>query len=97
MMEPLLTPIITIRNEELGIPVSLFPNPNNGNFIIQFDSRDNRSIQVLDATGRLIYDQEFQDRKSAEILLGNVSEGVYTIRILSGSEIHNMKMMVTEK
>ena len=91
------SPIITIRNEEQGSPISLFPNPNNGNFIIQFDSRDNRNVQVLDATGRLIYDQEFQDRKSAEILLGNVSEGVYTIRILSGTEIHNMKMMVTEK
>jgi subtilisin-like proprotein convertase family protein len=69
---------------------SLYPNPNNGNFTLQFNSNTSSKIKVeiFDLSGRRIYDKEYLTTGifNENIELSNASAGVYLVNISDGSK-----------
>jgi uncharacterized delta-60 repeat protein len=62
--------------------ITLFPNPNNGIFNIQFNEKgfDFAIIEIMDMTGKLVYSEIItEDRKNID--LTSVSDGLYLVRI----------------
>ncbi|WP_296151244.1 choice-of-anchor D domain-containing protein [uncultured Flavobacterium sp.] len=73
--------------------VKLYPNPNKGQFQIQFgNSEANADVVVYDMTGKKVFGKKVAD--SEMIDLGNVQRGIYLVSITSGSTVSNKKIVV---
>ncbi|TGD57609.1 reprolysin-like metallopeptidase [Flavobacterium humi] len=67
---------------------SLYPNPNNGDFVVKFTSASNNDIKVNvhDMRGRKVYDKSFANTGAfnQNISLDNVQSGIYLVTITDG-------------
>jgi len=68
----------------------LYPNPNKGNFTVQFDSTSNNEIgiSVHDMRGRLILNNTYNNTGlfSQNVELANVQAGVYLVTVQDGDK-----------
>jgi len=68
---------------------SIYPNPNNGSFKVQFDNDSAKvTIAVHDMRGRKIFDRAYSNSGlfSEEIQLNNAQAGVYLVSITDGTK-----------
>jgi len=67
---------------------TLYPNPNKGNFTVQFDSTSNNdiAISVHDMRGRLILNNSYNNTGliSQNVQLNNIQAGVYLVTVQDG-------------
>jgi hypothetical protein len=77
--------------------ISLFPNPNNGNFFINPSFSGNAQISILNTLGETIFQESVDTQinvpceiKSTE----NISAGVYIIRVQLEDKMYQSKMMI---
>lgn len=75
-----------LNQENLGLQLSLYPNPNTGEFTISFNKDLNAvSVIIRDLSGRQVY-QEHANLKGASQLnmqVGDLKEGQYLVELLS--------------
>lgn len=75
-------------NENLFQDFAIYPNPNNGNFTVMFNtvSSENVNVDVYDMRGRQIYKNEFANSGAfnQNINLDAVQAGVYLVLITNG-------------
>ena len=68
----------------------LYPNPNKGNFTVQFDSTSSNEIgiSVHDMRGRLILNNTYTNTGlfSQNVELTNVQAGVYLVTVQDGDK-----------
>jgi subtilisin-like proprotein convertase family protein len=68
----------------------LYPNPNKGNFTVQFDSTSNNEIGISfhDMRGRLILNNTYNNTGlfSQNVELANVQAGVYLVTVQDGDK-----------
>lgn len=77
---------------------TVFPNPNNGRFTIQYAGEPGKvEIDVFDATGRTVHHEE-TDLESGEQhqldLAGQLAKGAYTLRLVTGGSSMEQRLMV---
>ena len=76
----------------------LYPNPNKGNFTVQFapQSAEGVKIYVHDILGKAVYSNSFSstDSFSQNIQLLNVSSGIYLVTIIDGDRKTVKKLVV---
>lgn len=82
---------------KLGIKV--YPNPNNGSFIIEFQNEVNEEVEVIvfDLNGKTIYQNNYNPSGNSkqEIVLGNGKKGIYYLRVSqSNGQTSNRKLIV---
>ncbi|GAA4280042.1 hypothetical protein GCM10022260_04630 [Gaetbulibacter aestuarii] len=65
--------------------LSVFPNPNSGDFTVKLNGADSKTIQIeaFDISGRSIYKQNFTSRPgfNEQIHLNTVASGLYLLKI----------------
>jgi hypothetical protein len=82
---------VGVENIDLNI-VNVYPNPNNGTFTVDFGTnKDNVSIQVIDAQGRIVKEQTFNNTDKGIMNL-NAQKGVYSLRIDADGQLINKKV-----
>jgi subtilisin-like proprotein convertase family protein len=85
-------PIVETRD------LTVYSNPNNGNFNIQFSSNFASDIQVLvhDLLGRKVYEENFKKSElfNENIQLENVQPGVYFVTVMNGIRVGVKKIIV---
>lgn len=81
---------------ENDMQVSLYPNPNNGNFFIVSDKSEETSIVMTDIRGKVIYNVSTVVNAGAafEINLNNVEAGMYMLNITSASGTKIMNVVI---
>ncbi len=67
-----------IKTNNSNANVSVWPNPNNGNFMIDLPATAN--VEVIDALGRIVYAKQLNAGKQ-NIILNNEKTGVYFLKI----------------
>jgi hypothetical protein len=69
--------------------VSLYPNPNNGNFTLSYHlSNPNNTFQIIDVTGRIVYTTPISGTEGAQsISVSDLSNGIYHWQLLSDKNI----------
>jgi hypothetical protein len=83
--------IITIETDiELDLSIhAVYPNPTSANCFVEFSSKnfENFTIEVINATGTLVYQESGEMKGGAvkELLSKEWSNGVYLIRITTAS------------
>ena len=70
--------------------ISVFPNPGNGEFVIQ--AAEPAEIFILDATGRLIMSQLITPGNTP-LLMKEAANGIYFIRATAGSKQQNITLI----
>lgn len=78
--------------------LNIYPNPNNGEFSIEFDSFANDALvlNVYDIRGRIVYTKTLanEGRVAENIRLNNVQSGLYMVQISNGSNKTTKKLIV---
>ncbi|MFA6261912.1 MAG: T9SS type A sorting domain-containing protein [Bacteroidia bacterium] len=81
-------------------PLKIFPNPSTGNFRIELRDiqSNNNLLQVMDATGRIVYENRFDKPGTflsiQDVQLGEVAEGVYHVSLIAGDRILQQKVVI---
>lgn len=72
--------------------IKLYPNPNQGQFVVEFQNTTANSVEVSDLTGRILLSE---NAKSAKISvdLGNFANGVYYVKVNSGEKAEVIKVV----
>lgn len=61
--------------------LAIYPNPNPGNFTIFHNAKQFNRIELIDASGKIIYEKELAPSYSTEINIVNAKGGVYQLRM----------------
>lgn len=88
-----------IHNSKNGnkIEVIIFPNPNNGDFSVQFNSWLEGSVELFlyDSQGRLCYSQSCNSGRIFEItILKPLESGLYTLSLSNSHSVYSEKLII---
>ena len=88
-----------MSTENFGLAdFKIYPNPNNGNFTVQFDSNSGNEVKigVHDIRGRQIYNKSFQNSGlfSQNLELNNVQSGVYMVTVQDGDKKETRRIVI---
>jgi sugar lactone lactonase YvrE len=78
---------ITNSNE-----VNIYPNPNNGSFVIEPSSATKQTMQVYDITGKMVLSQIINGKTSIDG--SSLNEGVYNISLQSNEGVVNKRLVI---
>lgn len=90
---------VTLSTENFGLAdFKIYPNPNNGNFNVQFASNSGNAVQisVTDIRGRQIFTKEYQNTGMFDqnLNLSNVQSGMYMVTVQDGERKEVKKIIV---
>ncbi len=87
-----------VDEESLISGLSVYPNPNKGQFIVDMKLLEAQDIKVtvISGIGQVIDELEFANTKELHqsIDMGSGSEGLYYLRIIAGDEVFTRKVIV---
>ncbi|MBA2422606.1 MAG: T9SS type A sorting domain-containing protein [Chitinophagales bacterium] len=92
-----------MENLSLASNLFIYPNPSNGNFVIELLSElkgEEISVEIFNAIGQLVfsYQERFDNSPyKKEIDLSPQATGVYLIRLKTETDFINQKMIFTER
>jgi len=84
---------------ESSTPITVFPNPSDGNFQISLNGMENEeaTIQVMNIAGEVIFTdhiQVMQDHMNYTIALGNVPAGMYHVALISANNLSTETIII---
>ena len=83
-----------IVENDFGKQLMVYPNPNHGNFAINFSQvYNNIEVTISDLNGKLVYSNSFTDAETVNISIKEVPAGVYLARIQSGEKKAVIKLI----
>jgi hypothetical protein len=74
--------------------VSIYPNPNNGNFTIETQAITPQLVEMFDLTGKLILSQTINS--TANINVSDLTNGIYNIKISDNNNVTNKRIIVSK-
>lgn len=90
--------LVGVRPILSNLEVSLYPNPNQGSFMIQLSElRQDANLQVFDMSGKEVYRSEVADPQGSyqeRIELGDVASGMYFFRLTVGDYQMTKRLIV---
>jgi hypothetical protein len=82
--------------DQLVRDIELYPNPVTDGRLTITSSESILSVQILNITGKIVFNQEFQpNTNTVDLELDKLEKGIYLVRIgFAGKETHTEKVMV---
>ena len=77
--------------EEEGI--SLYPNPNNGEFTLEMNNNNNSIIRIIDMNGKVVLTSKINSTES-KFNISNYGKGIYMVQIITDNNIVTRKISV---
>ncbi|MCO6499175.1 MAG: T9SS type A sorting domain-containing protein [Vicingus serpentipes] len=74
--------------------VTIYPNPNNGEFNVAINHNENSLIEVFDVMGKKVFTQSSVNTSSVTINLANQTKGVYFVKVTISDVIFNEKVIL---
>jgi hypothetical protein len=92
-----LVPVLSTESYDIS-DLAIYPNPNNGNFNIQFTSNSSNEINVgvHDMRGREIFTKKYSNNGlfNENLQLSNAQSGIYLVTIQDGSSKVTKKIVI---
>jgi len=84
------SPVLGIEDSKIADSFALWPNPNNGEFHISFNSTNNDTVALTayDIRGRKVTEQHFENNSNVfnqTINFNTLAKGVYILKIQTGN------------
>lgn len=83
-------PCYGIMEHNAGLSVLIYPDPNDGHFILESDQKT--SVTIVDFSGRMIFSQVL-DRGKNNMDISRFSAGIYTIIAKSDQSVRTLRMI----
>jgi len=90
--------ITGVNDVEYTYSISMYPNPNNGQFILNMEglTGEKLSYSIIDNTGRVVMSHDMgnvhAERREAVDMAG-AAAGIYQVRLLIGNDVHSMRFV----
>ena len=76
--------------------LSIYPNPNNGVFKVQFNTVENYTeLKLINAVGQLVYTTSI-NREEVSVNLASIAKGTYFLLIYSDDRLVGRKQLIVE-
>jgi hypothetical protein len=89
---------VGLQDNDLSQTLSLYPNPNDGNFTLSFDftTQKDVTIEVMDVRGRIVYSDMENNIMSynKQIGLTDAESGMYFVRIITSEGVVTEKVTI---
>jgi hypothetical protein len=91
---PIVVEDITVGiSSALNRSLSIYPNPSNGQFVVELKGEGNASLNIMDMIGRRVYTQAMiingTFRQSISL---DVAKGTYVLQVVTGNGIATRKV-----
>ncbi len=73
--------------------INIFPNPSNGQFIINSSTEIDGTVELINELGQTVY-KEKMNGVSKQVQLQNTSVGIYHIKIVNGKQLLTGKLSI---
>ncbi len=78
--------------------ISLFPNPNNGQFVMSMEglAGESMSYSIVDNSGRVVMMKDLGNVRATRVEsidMAGAAAGIYQVRLMVGSEIQSMRFV----
>jgi hypothetical protein len=82
--------------DQLVRDIELYPNPVTDGHLTITSTESIQSVQILNITGKIVFNQDFQpNTNTVDLELDKLEKGIYLVRIgFIGKETHTEKVMV---
>ena len=87
--------LISSVMENSSIPVSVFPNPSNGQLQIEWGEGAFNEVEILDQNGKLILGETINGKRSLSMDI-NLPSGMYMLRMIGEKSISTQKILFME-
>jgi hypothetical protein len=74
------------------VEFAIAPNPNTGAFTVQLPTAENATAQILDAQGRIVFEQGL--KQGANALAVDLQSGVYFVTVSTGNASSMQRMII---
>jgi hypothetical protein len=81
---------LSLKNEELNKNILIYPNPNNGEFILQ--TTQSAKIKIYNSLGQLIMSKEIYEGEN-NIDISPFTKGIYFVEVRQGDKIEQLKII----
>jgi hypothetical protein len=61
--------------------IIVFPNPSNGEFLLETPSQKIQQVEIFSSDGRLVWSENFSTKQNSQTIKFNVKPGIYFMRI----------------
>jgi hypothetical protein len=61
--------------------INLFPNPSNGEFLLETPSQKIQQVEIFSSDGRLVWSENFSTKRNSQTIKFNAKPGIYFMRI----------------
>jgi uncharacterized repeat protein (TIGR01451 family) len=82
-------------NNQSNTLTTLYPNPTNGTFTIELNTKEKQQMQMYDITGNVVLSQTIENGK-AIIDASHLAAGIYNINVKGNSVVINKKMVIVK-
>jgi len=72
--------------------ISIYPNPSEGEFIIDFGDKEFSNLRIYDSAGRTIYSDN--DIKNTQEIKLNLPKGMYFLHVNTMTKVFNKKIII---
>ena len=76
----------------LNTNISIYPNPNNGSFVIEPSSATKQTMQVYDVNGKMVLSQTINGKTNIDA--SSLNEGVYNISLQNNKGVVNKRLVI---
>lgn len=80
------------ENDYKNTLCKIYPNPARSNFTVELDNNDSSFIEVFDATGKMVFSEDF--RRNIEVNSETLNTGIYILRIRNNDKIITQKLLI---
>jgi len=87
---------LNTKEKELRKSINVFPNPTSDKIYISVDNQlsDEMTIAISDMTGKLIHQQNFNNKKELTIDVRNFIKGNYILTVKNQSQSYSQKIII---
>jgi hypothetical protein len=78
------------------IDVSIYPNPNNGEFFFEILDESNApyQFQIFDQNGKILHEGKANSKVKQQVLLKHVAQSIYFLHVQQGKQQSSFKINV---
>lgn len=86
---------VGIGNQDAkDIDISIYPNPVKSKLQLTYDSQQKNQLQILDITGKVVFEKYYTTAIAESIELSDFANGVYTLKITNDQQVKLKKFTV---
>ena len=82
------------------IPVSIYPNPNSGEFFLEFENAQLKAleVQIIDIQGKTVFRKRLNPNRGVKhhLNIGVLARGIYTIHVISSEGRSTLQLVIEQ-